>query len=111
MGSSSGGLDEADAKRFVAEVLETFRWHAGACVDATTFGALIDAHRLIADVVSFKGPHINHLTPKGRALYEQLLAEVRAATCTIRGWPISNTARARTRHRARTCRRCWMPTL
>ena len=23
-----------------------------------------DAHRLIADVVSFKGPHINHLTPR-----------------------------------------------
>ena len=25
---------------------------------------LHDAHRLIADVVSFKGPHINHLTPR-----------------------------------------------
>ncbi|MFC0158417.1 DUF1338 domain-containing protein [Mameliella alba] len=61
---AQGGLDEADAKRFVAEVLETFRWHSDACVDAATFGALIDAHRLIADVVSFKGPHINHLTPR-----------------------------------------------
>ena len=29
-----------------------------------TYHALHDAHRLIADVVSFRGPHINHLTPR-----------------------------------------------
>ncbi len=28
------------------------------------YDRLHDAHRLIADVVSFKGPHINHLTPR-----------------------------------------------
>lgn len=59
-----GGLGKDDADQFVAEVLETFRWHSDACIDAETFNALIDAHRLIADVVSFKGPHINHLTPR-----------------------------------------------
>ena len=59
-----GGLDEDDAKRFVAEVLETFRWHDQANVDFEMYGRLHDAHRLIADVVSFKGPHINHLTPR-----------------------------------------------
>ena len=61
---AEGGLNEADAIRFVAEVLETFRWHPEACVDDATFEDLIAAHRLIADVVSFKGPHINHLTPR-----------------------------------------------
>ncbi len=61
---SEGGLGEADAKRFVAEVLETFRWHDRAIVDAGMYKRLHDAHRLIADVVSFKGPHINHLTPR-----------------------------------------------
>lgn len=59
-----GGLDEADAARFVTEVLETFRWHDKAIVDAGMYKRLHDAHRLIADVVSFKGPHINHLTPR-----------------------------------------------
>lgn len=59
-----GGLGEADAERFVAEVLETFRWHDRAIVDAGMYQRLHDAHRLIADVVSFKGPHINHLTPR-----------------------------------------------
>ncbi|MDC6668618.1 DUF1338 family protein, partial [Leclercia adecarboxylata] len=59
-----GGLDEADARRFVIDALETFRWHGDATVSLATYHALHDAHRLIADVVSFRGPHINHLTPR-----------------------------------------------
>lgn len=59
-----GGLTGEEAVRFVAAILETFRWHERACVDLGTFRALNEAHRLIADVVSFKGPHINHLTPR-----------------------------------------------
>ncbi|MEP5007914.1 DUF1338 family protein, partial [Roseobacter sp.] len=59
-----GGLCDEDADDFVAQVLETFRWHPDARVDAHVFDELIAAHRLIADVVSFKGPHINHLTPR-----------------------------------------------
>ncbi|WP_207917171.1 2-oxoadipate dioxygenase/decarboxylase HglS [Rhizobium sullae] len=59
-----GGLTEAQAVEFVAEALETFRWHGEATVSAETYKRLHDAHRLIADVVSFKGPHINHLTPR-----------------------------------------------
>lgn len=58
------GLEEADAARFVAEALETFRWHSDATVSLDTYRALSDAHKLIADVVSFHGPHINHLTPR-----------------------------------------------
>jgi uncharacterized glyoxalase superfamily metalloenzyme YdcJ len=60
----AGGLTEAEAAEFVAEALETFRWHGEATVSAGTYKRLHDAHRLIADVVSFKGPHINHLTPR-----------------------------------------------
>lgn len=59
-----GGLSESDAQRFVAEALETFRWHSDATVPLQTYRALSDAHKLIADVVSFHGPHINHLTPR-----------------------------------------------
>ncbi len=59
-----GGLNTAEADEFVSEALETFRWHGEATVSAETYQALHDAHRLIADVVCFKGPHINHLTPR-----------------------------------------------
>ncbi len=60
----AGGLTETEAQEFVAEALETFRWHGEATVTAEIYKRLHDAHRLIADVVSFKGPHINHLTPR-----------------------------------------------
>lgn len=59
-----GGLDQHDADRFVDEILETFRWHDRACVSADMYQRLHRQHRLVADVVSFKGPHINHLTPR-----------------------------------------------
>lgn len=61
---TEGGLDPEDAARFVKEIIETFRWHDQASVDSDLYRRLHDAHRLIADVVSFKGPHINHLTPR-----------------------------------------------
>lgn len=41
-----------------------FRWHRNATVDLETYEALHAEHRLIADVVCFRGPHINHLTPR-----------------------------------------------
>lgn len=60
----AGGLTEEQADEFIAEVLHTFRWQSSAIVDAGTYARLCNAHRLIADVVSFRGPHINHLTPR-----------------------------------------------
>lgn len=61
---SRGGLTEEEAEHFIAEALETFRWHHDATVDWSTYQALNTEHRLIADVVCFRGPHINHLTPR-----------------------------------------------
>ncbi|RON22248.1 MULTISPECIES: VOC family protein [Pseudomonas] len=61
---SNGGLDPKDAKDFIHEALETFRWHHDATVTAKEYQRLHEQHRLIADVVAFKGPHINHLTPR-----------------------------------------------
>ena len=60
----AGGLTQAQADEFVAEMLQTFRWQSTAIVDRTTYTRFCTAHRLIADVVSFGGPHINHLTPR-----------------------------------------------
>ena len=59
-----GGLDEADAQDFVQQALETFRWHNTATVTLDEYQQLNAQHRLIADVVAFRGPHINHLTPR-----------------------------------------------
>lgn len=59
-----GGLTAQQAEEFIPEVLETFRWHQQTTVDQGTYQALLDQHRLIADVVCFPGCHINHLTPR-----------------------------------------------
>lgn len=59
-----GGLDAEQAQEFVAQALETFRWHRLATVSASEYQQLHNQHRLIADIVAFKGPHINHLTPR-----------------------------------------------
>lgn len=59
-----GGLDADDATTFVHEALETFRWRANTTVDSDTYRTLSQQHRLIADVVCFRGCHINHLTPR-----------------------------------------------
>ena len=59
-----GSLDARSAHAFVSEALETFRWHSEATVSAQVYQRLRRAHPLVADVVCFKGPHINHLTPR-----------------------------------------------
>ncbi|KAF4992766.1 hypothetical protein FGRMN_6919 [Fusarium graminum] len=61
---SEGNFSKAVAEEFVKEALETFRWHKTSTVDLKTYKALRREHPLIADVVCFKGPHINHLTPR-----------------------------------------------
>lgn len=61
---ADGGLSQHDAETFVAEALETFRWHGKATVDAALYQQLRQAHPLVADIVCFPGPHINHLTPR-----------------------------------------------
>lgn len=52
--------ERADA--FVGELLRIFGWHAHASVSRDVYRRMHDAHRLVADVVCFRGPHINHLT-------------------------------------------------
>lgn len=61
---AEGRLTRPQAEEFVREALETFRWHSEATVDLATYRKLHQTHRLVADVVSFRGPHINHLTPR-----------------------------------------------
>jgi len=59
-----GCFSTQQVSEFIPEVLETFRWHQQATVDIQTYQDLHHEHRLIADVVCFRGCHINHLTPR-----------------------------------------------
>jgi uncharacterized glyoxalase superfamily metalloenzyme YdcJ len=61
---AANGLDEREAERFLPALLETFRWHHRATIERDVYDRLLASHRLVADVVSFPGPHINHLTPR-----------------------------------------------
>lgn len=58
------GFTAQQVNEFIPEALETFRWHQQATVDIQTYQDLHHEHRLIADVVCFRGCHINHLTPR-----------------------------------------------
>ncbi|KAM5356475.1 hypothetical protein ACJ41O_003121 [Fusarium nematophilum] len=64
MFETEGSFSSTTAAEFIKEALETFRWHKTSTVDMKTYKALRAQHPLVADVVCFKGPHINHLTPR-----------------------------------------------
>lgn len=64
LSEKQGGLTPDDSDSFIKYALEVFRWHQNSTVEKQTYDELKAAHGLVADVVSFKGPHINHLTPK-----------------------------------------------
>ena len=61
---AAGGVEERNADSFVAAVLDTFRWHERARVTRDVYQRLLAVSGLVADIVSFQGPHINHLTPR-----------------------------------------------
>ncbi len=64
-----GGFGEAEADEFIREALETFRWHATARVPRAFYEKLLSVNSLLADIVCFRGPHINHLTPRVLDIY------------------------------------------
>jgi uncharacterized glyoxalase superfamily metalloenzyme YdcJ len=55
---------QSTVDELIQEALNTFRWHETSTVDIGTYKELEASHPLIADVVCFRGPHINHLTPR-----------------------------------------------
>ncbi len=61
---AQGGLNEADAQDFIENATYTFKWHDKAAVEKDFYEALKAADPRAADIVCFKGPHINHLTPR-----------------------------------------------
>ena len=85
-----GGLDVTDSAAFVREAVAIFAWRKRAHVDLATYQALLAEHPLIADIVSFQGPHMNHLTPRVAdidAAHEMMAAEGLEIKDTIEGPP------------------------
>ncbi|MGD9543800.1 MAG: VOC family protein [Methylocystis sp.] len=56
------GFDDDEARAFVVEAKKTLRWDGRATVSSAVYQRLHATHPLLADIVCFKGPHINHLT-------------------------------------------------
>jgi uncharacterized glyoxalase superfamily metalloenzyme YdcJ len=61
---NQGGLERKDATDLVTFALETFKWHERSLVCQKTYAKMRACHPLLADIAGFKGPHINHLTPR-----------------------------------------------
>ncbi len=59
-----GGLTQAQAEVFIDEALAVFRWHSEATVSQSVYQQFKAIHPLIADIVCFSRPHINHLAPQ-----------------------------------------------
>lgn len=63
-GEKQGGLSPDDAVQLVKAAIETFRWHSRSPVSKEEYAALASAHKLAADICSFKSIHLNHCTPR-----------------------------------------------
>lgn len=61
---AEGGITERQLPSFLQEVLDVFTWHGSSIVSSELYQELNEEHQLVADIISFKGPHINHLTPR-----------------------------------------------
>ncbi|BCS21790.1 VOC family protein [Aspergillus puulaauensis] len=61
---SNGGLVEAEAEEFVHEAASAFQWHTSAAVSHAQYQEMSSESPILADIVAFKSPHINHLTPR-----------------------------------------------
>ncbi|TYJ58415.1 hypothetical protein B9479_000961 [Cryptococcus floricola] len=59
-----GGVRPEDKEQLVEKALETFKWHEAALVTQDVYERMKRTHPLLADIAGFKGPHINHLTPR-----------------------------------------------
>lgn len=64
LAETMGGLTADHADEFIAEGIETFKWRGSAIVSLSEYQKLQEENPLLADIVAFPGPHINHLTPR-----------------------------------------------
>lgn len=84
------GLTHSQADTFITAATETFKWHKEAAISKTFYDELLGINGLVADIIGFKGPHINHLTPRILdidALHQRMKQENIAMIPTVQGPP------------------------
>ncbi|RSM04980.1 hypothetical protein CDV31_009781 [Fusarium ambrosium] len=57
-------LTTSQAEEFILEAMKTFSWRPEASATEDEYKTLAAEHPILADIVSFKSSHINHLTPR-----------------------------------------------
>ncbi|KAL9564136.1 hypothetical protein ACKAV7_011643 [Fusarium commune] len=57
-------LNVSDVDEFIHEAIKTFSWMPEASASEEEYIKLSREHPILADIVSFKSAHINHLTPR-----------------------------------------------
>lgn len=90
---ANGGLSADDSTCFIAQMLDVFRWHDQALGDHATYRRLLAVSPLVADIACFRGPHINHLTPRTLdidAVQAAMLAQGMVVKQVIEGPPRRN---------------------
>lgn len=58
-----GGLTPEQVPSFIKSLVYVFKWHRYARISREFYEKLLGINSLVADVIGFQGPHINHLTP------------------------------------------------
>ncbi|KAL6246980.1 hypothetical protein RBB50_006287 [Rhinocladiella similis] len=83
-------LTRLEAADFITYGIATFKWHASSVVSIEEYQSFASQASLLADIVCFRGPHINHLTPRmldiDRA-QEMMKAREFPAKAVIEGFP------------------------
>ncbi len=90
LSEKQNGLNEDEVELFVKEALQTFKWHKEALISKEFYEELLKINGLVADIIGFKGPHINHLTPRVldiNVLHEKMSKEGIAMIPAIQGPP------------------------
>lgn len=90
LNEDQGGLKEDEALEFIKEAIETFRWHNQATIAKEFYKELLNLNSLVADIIGFHGPHINHLTPRVLdidLLYKKMQEQDIKMTPTVQGPP------------------------
>lgn len=87
---TGGGMSQSDSEVFLDNFLETFRWQGQSVASQQVYEAMMGEHPLLADIVCFRNPHINHLTlhvPDIDAVQSEMISEGLPAKEKIEGPP------------------------
>ncbi|KAH9204301.1 hypothetical protein DL95DRAFT_497060 [Leptodontidium sp. 2 PMI_412] len=81
---NDGRLNQSEAAELITLGLQTFKWQSSAVVSMAEYAELHSESPLLADIVGFRGPHINHLTPR------TLDIDAVQKLMQIRGFPVKD---------------------